>query len=85
MREVLSEIRGLISESAIVRGMKSEKRNYEFSTAEVKCSVSITENGVKTHFRVYSDYFEDYHNTLFTTDSFSELKEWLEEHKMELE
>jgi hypothetical protein len=85
MREVLSEIRGLISERAIVRGMKSEKRNYEFSTAEVKCTVSITENGVRTHFRVYSDYFNDYPNALFTTDSFSELREWLEEHKMELE
>ena len=85
MRETLSEIRGLISESAIVNGMKSEKRNHEFSTAVVKCHVSITENGVRTHFRVYADHFDGYHDALFTTDSFSELKEWLEEHKMELE
>lgn len=85
MREILSEIRGLISERAIVRGMKSEKRNYEFSAAEVTCHVSITENGIRTHFRVYAHCCSDYYDAIFTTDSFSELREWLEEHKMELE
>lgn len=85
MREVLSEIHGVIRNRAIVNGMKSEKRNYEFSIAEVKCDVSINKDEIKTHFRVYKTGFEDYHNTLFTTDSFSELREWLEEHKMELE
>lgn len=74
---------GTISERAIVDGMKSEDRIYRFSVAEVKCDVSINKDGVKTHFRVYKTGFDDYNQALFTTDSFDELRTWLEEHKME--
>lgn len=84
MKEVLSSISGLLDERAIVKGMKSADNYYDFSEWEVKCWVTITEEGVKTKFSVYPKAFCDYGQYLFKTNSFKELREWLEEHKSEI-
>lgn len=84
MKEVLSSMHGLLSESAIVKGMKSADRYYDFSEWEVKCWVTITEEGIKTEFSVYPKTFCDYRQSLFNTSSFKELRKWLEEHKSEI-
>lgn len=85
MKEILSEMHGFLSERAIIKGMKEARGDcYDFSNAEVKCWVEITEEGVKTKFTVHPKTFCDYRNYLYTTTSFKELREWLEEHKDEL-
>ena len=85
MKEVLSEMYGYLSERAIIKGMKEVRGDYyDFSRTEVKCWVTITEEGVKTKFYVYPKAFCDSKDCLYTTTSFKELREWLEEHKDEL-
>lgn len=85
MKEILSEMYGFLDERAIVKGMKEERGDsFDFSKSEVKCWVTITEEGVKTKFYVFPKTFCDRKDCLYTTDSFTELRKWLEEHKNEL-
>ena len=85
MKKVLSEMYGFLYERAIVEGMKEVTGDYyDFSKAEVKCWVKITEEGVKTEFYVYPKTFCNLEDCLYTTNSFKELRRWLEEHKSEL-
>jgi hypothetical protein len=75
MKEVLSEMHGFLYERAIIKGMKEVRGDYyDFSNAEVKCWVKITEEGVKTEFFVYSKTFCDLKDYLYTTTSFKELR-----------
>lgn len=76
---------GFLYERAIVEGMKEDGRDYDFSEAEVKCWIKITEEGVETEFCVYPKTFCSLKDYLYTTNSFKELRRWLEEHKSELE
>lgn len=83
MKEVISEMYGFLRERAIMKGMKEVRGDqYDFSNAEVKCWVKITEEGVKTEFTVHPKTFCN--EVLYTTNSFSDLRKWLEEHKDEL-
>ena len=84
MKEVLSYINGVLYERAIVKGMKSAHNHYDFSKWEVRCWVTITEEGVETEFKVYPETFCDYKKYLFKTNSFKKLRKWLEEHKSEI-
>ena len=84
MKEILSDMYGLLSKRAVVKGMKSAHYYHNFSKWEVKCWVTITEEGVETEFKVYPETFCDYKKYLFKTNSFKELREWLEEHKSEI-
>ena len=85
MKKVLSEIHGFIYERAVVKGMKEIRGGYyDFSKAEVKCWVKITEKGVKTEFYICSKPSCDLKDHLYTTDSFKKLRKWLEEHKDEI-
>ena len=85
MKKVLSEMYGFLYKRAIVEGMKEVTGDYyDFSKTEVKCWVKITEEGVKTEFCVYPKTFCNLEDCLYTTNSFKELRRWLEEHKSEL-
>lgn len=85
MKQILSEMYGFLEERAIIKGMKEAcDSHYDFSKATVKCRVRITEEGIKTEFAVYPETFWNYRDPLYTTDSFTELRKWLEEHKEEL-
>ena len=76
---------GFLDGRAIVKGMKEVRGDYyDFSNAEVRCWVKITEEGVKTEFYVYTETFCNRNDCLYTTNSFTELRKWLEEHKDEL-
>lgn len=58
---------------------------YGFSDWKVNVYISFSESGeVKTHFRVYEKAFDDYHNALFSCNSYNELKLWVEEHRDEI-
>ena len=74
---------GFLSERAIVKGMKEVTGDYyDFSETEVKCWVTITDEGIKTEFTVHPKAF--CRDSIYTTDSFKELRKWLEEHKDEI-
>lgn len=79
MKEILSEMHGMLNERAIVNGMKSETRPYNFGDYEIKCWVEITEESIKTTFYVHTKTFQLYKDAIYKTDSFKELRRWLQE------
>jgi len=70
---------GMLNARAIIDGMKSENRQYRFGDYEVKCWVNISEEGIKTQFAVFTKLFQDWDKAIYTTDSFKELRKWLQE------
>lgn len=79
MKEILSDMHGMLIERAIVKGMKSENRHYNFGEYEVKCWVNISEEKIETRFAVFTTYFQDWNKAIYTTNSFKELREWLQD------
>lgn len=79
MKEILSKMYGIIHERAIQKGMKTESHPYEFGTYEVKCIVEITEEKTITLFAVLKNGFQSWEDAIYTTNSFKELRQWLQE------
>lgn len=78
MKQILSEMCGLLQERAIVSGMKSPTRYYDFGDFEIKCWVNITEESIQTTFFVQTKSFQSSSEAIYKTNSFKELREWLQ-------
>ena len=78
MKQILSEMYGMLEERAIIKGMKSPTRYYDFGEFEIKCWVDITEESVKTTFYVQTKSFQSTEEAIYKTNSFKELREWLQ-------
>ena len=78
MKQILSEMYGLLEERAIVKGMKSSNRYYDFGDFEVKCLIRITEESIQTTFYVQTKSFQSTEEAIYKTNSFKELREWLQ-------
>lgn len=78
MKQILTSMNGILRERAIINGMKSQNHYYDFGDYEIKCWVNITEESVETTFYVQTKIFQNSEEAIYKTNSFKDLREWLQ-------